>query len=71
MNFSQSFNNALNRPILNADKPYLIIDNLNDNKVIKQYKSFKLAHKVKNKLDLEYGAYRYSVRSVATIQNYS
>ena len=71
MNFSQSFNNALNRPILNADKPYLIIDNLNDNKVIKQYKSFKLAHKVKNKLDLEYGAYRYSVRSVRTIQNYS
>ena len=71
MNFSQSFNNALNRPILNADKPYLIIDNLNDNKVIKQYKSFKLAHKVKNKLDLEYGAYRYSVRSVATIQDYS
>ena len=71
MNFSQSFNNALNRPILNADKPYLIIDNLNDNKVIKQYKSFKLANKVKNKLDLEYGAYRYSVRSVRTIQNYS
>ena len=70
MNFSQSFNNALNRPILNADKPYLIIDNLNDNKVIKQYKSFKLAHKVKNKLDLEYGAYRYSVRSVAPLQDY-
>ena len=55
----------------NANKPYIIIDKLNDNKVIKQYKSFKLAHKVKNKLDLEYGAYRYSVRSVATIQDYS
>ena len=54
MNFSQSFNNALNRPILNADKPYLVVDILNNNKVIKQYKSFKLAHKVKNKLDLEY-----------------
>ena len=71
MNFSQSFNNALNRPILNADKPYIIIDKLNDNKVIKQYKSFKLAHKVKNKLDNEYGGYRYSVRSVSTIQDYS
>ena len=71
MNFSQSFNNALNRPILNADKPYIIIDKLNDNKVIKQYKSFKTAHKVKNKLDNEYGGYRYSVRSVSTIQDYS
>ena len=71
MNFSTSFNNALNRPILNADKPYIIIDNLNHNKVIKQYKSFKLAHKVKNKLDLDYGAYRYSVRSVKTISHYS
>ena len=71
MNFNYSFNNALKRPILDADKPYLIIDKLNHNKVIKQYKSFKLAHKVKNKLDLEYGAYRYSVRSVATIQDYS
>ena len=71
MNFNQSFNNALNRTILNADKPYIIIDKLNNNKVIKQYKSFKLAHKVKNKLDNDYGAYRYSVRSVSTIQNYS
>ena len=71
MNFSTSFNNALNRPILNADKPYIIIDKLNHNKVIKQYKSFKLAHKVKNRLDNEYGGYRYSVRSVATIQDYS
>ena len=71
MNFSNSFNSALNRPILDADKPYIVIDKLNNNKVIKQYKSFKLAHKVKNKLDLEYGAYRYSVRSVSTIQNYS
>ena len=71
MNFSQSFNNALNRPFLNADKPYIIIDKLNDNKVIKQYKSFKTAHKVKNKLDNEYGGYRYSVRSVSTIQDYS
>ena len=35
------------------------------------YESFKLAHKVKNKLDNDYGAYRYSVRSVATIQDYS
>ena len=71
MNFSKSFNNALNRPILDVDKPYIIIDKLNNNKVIKQYKSFKLAHKVKNKLDNDYGAYRYSVRSVRTIQNYS
>ena len=71
MNFSQSFNNALNRPILDADKPYIIIDNLNHNKVVKQYKSFKTAHRVKNKLDNDYGAYRYSVRSVSTIQNYS
>ena len=71
MNFSTSFNNALNRPILHADKPYIIIDKLNHNKVIKQYKSFKLAHKVKNRLDNEYGGYRYSVRSVATIQDYS
>ena len=71
MNFNTSFNNALKRPILNADKPYIIIDNLNHNKVIKQYKIFKLAHKVKNKLDNDYGAYRYSVRSVSTIQNYS
>ena len=71
MNFSTSFNNALNRPILNADKPYIIIDKLNHNKVIKQYKSFKLAHKVKNRLDNEYGGYRYSVRSVSTIQDYS
>ena len=71
MNFSNSFNNALKRPILDADKPYIVIDKLNNNKVIKQYKSFKLAHKVKNKLDLEYVAYRYSVRSVKTIQDYS
>jgi len=71
MNFSNSFNNALNRPILNADKPYIIIDKLNDNKVIKQYKSFKLAHKRKNELDNEYGGYRYSVRSVSTISEYS
>ena len=71
MNFSQSFTNALNRPILDADKPYIIIDKLNHNKVIKQYKSFKLAHKRKNELDNDYGAYRYSVRSVATIQDYS
>ena len=70
MNFNQSFNNAFNRPILDADKPYLVVDILNNNKVIKQYKSFKLAHKVKNKLDNEYGAYRYAVRSVATIQDY-
>ena len=71
MKFNQSFNNALNRPILDSDRPYIIVDKLNHYKVIKQYKSFKLAHKVKNKLDLEYGAYRYSVRSVSTIQNYS
>jgi len=71
MNFSNSFKNALNRPILDADKPYLIVDKLNHNKVIKQYKSFKLAHKVKNRLDNEYGSYRYSVRSVSTIQDYS
>ena len=71
MNFNDSFNNALNRPILNADKPYLVVDILNNNKVIKQYKSFKLAHKVKNKLDNEYGGYRYSVRSVKTVQHYS
>ena len=71
MNFSKSFNNAFKKPILNADKPYIIIDKLNHNKVIKQYKSFKLAHKVKNRLDNEYGGYRYSVRSVSTIQDYS
>ena len=70
MNFNQSFNNSLKRPILDADRPYLIIDKLNNNKVIKQYKSFKLAHKVKNRLDNEYGGYRYSVRSVSTISNY-
>ena len=56
---------------MDADKPYLIIDKLNHNKVIKQYKSFKLAHKVKNRLDNENGSYRYSVRSVSTIQDYS
>ena len=70
MNFSNSFNNALKRPILDADRPYLVVDILNNNKVIKQYKSFKLAHKVKNKLDNDYGGYRYSVRSVSTISNY-
>jgi len=70
MNFSNSFNNALKRPILDADKPYIIIDKLNNNKVIKQYKSFKLAHKVKNRLDNEHGSYRYSVRSVTTISDY-
>ena len=70
MNFSNSFNNALKRPILDADRPYLVVDILNNNKVIKQYKSFKLAHKVKNKLDNDYGDYRYSVRSVSTISNY-
>ena len=71
MKFNQSFNNALNRPILDSDRPYLVVDILNNNKVIKQYKSFKTAHRVKNKLDNDYGAYRYSVRSVSTIQNYS
>ena len=71
MNFSQSFNNALNRPILDADKPYLVVDILNNNKVIKQYKKLTTAHRVKNKLDNEYGGYRYSVRSVKTIQHYS
>tara|TARA_B100001989_G_scaffold144707_1_gene103021 strand:+ start:790 stop:1005 length:216 start_codon:yes stop_codon:yes gene_type:complete len=71
MNFSKSFNSALNRPILNADKPYIIIDKLNNNKVIKQYKSFKLAHKRKNEFDLEYGGYRYLVKNVRTIQDYS
>ena len=71
MNFNQSFNNALKRPILDADRPYIVIDKLNHNKVIKQYKSFKLAHKTKNKLDNQYGGYRYSVRSVSTIQDYS
>jgi len=71
MNFSNSFQNALNRPILDADKPYIVVDILNSNKVIKQYKKLTTAHKVKNRLDNEYGAYRYSVRSVSTIQNYS
>jgi len=71
MNFSTLFDNALKRPILDADRPYLVIDKLNNNKVIKQYKSFKLAHKVKNRLDNEYGSYRYSVRSVSTISDYS
>ena len=70
MNFSQSFNNALNRPILDADKPYLVVDILNNNKVIKQYKRLTTAHKVKNRLDNEYGGYRYSVRSVQTISHY-
>lgn len=70
MNFNKSFNNALKRPILDADKPYIIIDKLNSNKVIKQYKSFKLAHKIKNRLDNAYGGYRYSVKSVSTIQDY-
>ena len=71
MNFSNSFQNALNRPILDADKPYIVVDILNNNKVIKQYKKLTTAHKVKNRLDNEYGAYRYSVRSVSTISNYS
>jgi len=71
MNFSTLFDNALNRPILDADKPYIVVDILNNNKVIKQYKKLTTAHKVKNRLDNEYGAYRYSVRSVSTIQNYS
>jgi len=71
MNFSQSFERALNRPILDADKPYIVVDILNNNKVIKQYKKLTTAHKVKNRLDNEYGAYRYSVRSVSTIQNWS
>lgn len=71
MNFSNSFNNALKRPILDADKPYLVVDILNNNKVIKQYKKLITAHRVKNKLDNEYGGYRYSVRSVTTIQDYS
>ena len=71
MNFSESFNNALNRPILDADKPYLVIDILNNNKVIKQYKKLTTAHNVKNHLDNVYGGYRYSVRSVKTIQHYS
>jgi len=70
MNLTTLLNNSLKRPILDADKPYIIIDKLNNNKVIKQYKSLKLAHKVKNKLDNEYGAYRYSVRSVSTISDY-
>tara|TARA_Y100000114_G_C11566174_1_gene234187 strand:- start:96 stop:311 length:216 start_codon:yes stop_codon:yes gene_type:complete len=71
MNFSTLFNNALSRPILDADKPYLVVDILNNNKVIKQYKRLSTAHRIKNKLDNEYGAYRYSVRSVSTIQDYS
>ena len=71
MNFSNSFQNALNRPFLDVDKPYIVVDILNNNKVIKQYKKLTTAHKVKNRLDNEYGAYRYSVRSVSTIQDYS
>jgi len=71
MNLSNSLNNALNRPILDQDRPYLVIDILNNNKVIKQYKKLSTAHKVKNRLDNEYGAYRYSVRSVQTIQQWS
>ena len=70
MNLTTLLNNSLKRPILDADRPYIIVDKLNNNKVIKQYKSFKLAHKVKNKLDNDYGGYRYSVRSVSTISDY-
>ena len=71
MNLSNSLNNALNRPILDADKPYIVVDILNNNKVIKQYKRLSTAHKAKNRLDNDYGAYRYSVRSVQTIQHWS
>ena len=71
MNLLNSLDNALNRPILDADKPYLVVDILNNNKVIKQYKKLSTAHKVKNRLDNDYGAYRYSVRSVQTIQHWS
>ena len=71
MNLTTLFNNALNRPILDADKPYIVVDILNNNKVIKQYKRLTTAHRVKNKLDNEYGGYRYSVRSVSTITHYS
>ena len=71
MNLSNSLNNALSRPILDADKPYIVVDILNNNKVIKQYKKLITANRAKNRLDNEYGAYRYSVRSVSTIQNWS
>jgi len=71
MNLSNSLNNALNRPILDADRPYIVVDILNNNKVIKQYKKLSTAHKVKNRLDNDFGAYRYSVRSVQTIQQWS
>jgi len=71
MNLSNSLNNALSRPILDADKPYIVVDILNNNKVINQYKRLSTAHKVKNRLDNDFGAYRYSVRSVQTIQHWS
>jgi len=71
MNLSNSLNNALSRPILDADRPYLVIDILDNNKVINQYKRLSTAHKVKNRLDNAYGAYRYSIRSVSTIQHWS
>jgi len=71
MNLSNSLNNALNRPILDADRPYIVVDILDNNKVINQYKRLSTAHKAKNRLDNAYGAYRYSVRSVQTIQNWS
>ena len=71
MNLSNSLDNALSRPILDLDRPYLVIDILDNNKVINQYKRLSTAHKTKNRLDNEYGAYRYSVRSVQTIQNWS
>tara|TARA_Y100001937_G_scaffold125591_1_gene192736 strand:- start:404 stop:619 length:216 start_codon:yes stop_codon:yes gene_type:complete len=71
MNLSNSLDNALNRPILDLDKPYLVVDILDNNKVIKQYKKLSTAHKTKNRLDNDFGAYRYSVRSVQTIQQWS
>ena len=71
MNLSNSLDNALNRPILDLDRPYLVVDILDNNKVIKQFKKLSTAHKTKNRLDNAYGAYRYSVRSVQTIQHWS
>ena len=71
MNLSNSLDNALKRPILDLDKPYLVVDILDNNKVINQYKYLSTAHKAKNRLDNIYGGYRYSVRSVQTIQHWS
>ena len=71
MNLSNSLDNALNRPILDLDRPYIVVDILDNNKVINQYKRLSTAHKVKNRLDNVYGAYRYSVRSVQSIQHWS